>query len=86
MGRPPDERLTPATAQEACVRLSVKAMTTREIASLGSHYIVTLKAVNCQSGETIASQQVEASSEIYMRDWEVPLSDCALIRASNLIH
>jgi tetratricopeptide (TPR) repeat protein len=63
MGRSPDERLTPATAREACVRLGVKAMVSGEIARLGSRYVVTLNALNCQSGDTLASQQVEASKK-----------------------
>jgi len=63
MGRSPDERLTPATAREACVRLGVKAVVSGEIAPLGSRYVITLNALNCQSGDTLASQQVEASKK-----------------------
>jgi serine/threonine protein kinase/tetratricopeptide (TPR) repeat protein len=63
MGRSPEERLTPATAREACVRLGVKAMVSGEIAPLGGRYVVTLNALNCQSGDAIASQQVEASNK-----------------------
>jgi tetratricopeptide (TPR) repeat protein len=68
MGRSPDERLSPATAREVCIRLGVKAMVTGEIAPLGSRYVVTLNALNCQSGATIASQQVEAGSKEQVLD------------------
>jgi len=68
MGRSPDERLTPAASREICVRLGVKAMVTGEIAPLGSRYVVTLNALNCQSGDAIASQQVEAGNKEQVLD------------------
>ncbi len=46
MGRPPDERLTKDIAREICERQGLKAMLTGSIASLGSHYVITLEAVN----------------------------------------
>ncbi|MBA3515100.1 MAG: protein kinase, partial [Pyrinomonadaceae bacterium] len=63
MGRPPDERLTKDIAREICVRQGIKAMLTGSIASLGSNYVITLEAVNAQSGESIAREQVEAGSK-----------------------
>jgi eukaryotic-like serine/threonine-protein kinase len=33
------------------------------IASLGTRYIITLTAANCQSGDSLAQQQAEASSK-----------------------
>ena len=33
------------------------------IASLGSEYVLGLKAVNCQSGDTLAEEQVTAASK-----------------------
>src|SRR5579863_4315206 len=68
MGRSPDERLSAPTAREVCIRLGVKAMVTGEIAPLGTRYVVTLNALNCQSGDTIASQQVEAGSKEQVLD------------------
>lgn len=38
-------------------------MVAGSIASLGSHYVLTLDAVNCQSGDTIARAQGEAGSK-----------------------
>jgi len=63
MERSPDERITRRVGQEICQRQGVKAMMAGEIAALGANYVVTLNALDCQSGETLASQQVEAASK-----------------------
>jgi len=63
MGRPPDERLTVSVSREICERQSTKAMVTGSIASLGTRYVVTLAAINCQNGDSIARVQVEATSK-----------------------
>jgi serine/threonine protein kinase/tetratricopeptide (TPR) repeat protein len=63
MGRSPDERLTTDLARDLCLRVGSKAMLSGSIASLGSQYVLTLNAVNCQSGDSLAQQQAEASSK-----------------------
>jgi serine/threonine protein kinase/tetratricopeptide (TPR) repeat protein len=63
MGRSPDERLTTDLARDLCLRVGSKAMLSGSIASLGTQYILTLNAVNCQSGDSLAQQQAEASSK-----------------------
>ena len=63
MGKPSDERITSDVGREICQRVGVKAMLTGSIANLGSHYVITLGAVNAQSGDTLASEQVEAESK-----------------------
>ncbi|MFB3154675.1 MAG: tetratricopeptide repeat protein, partial [Candidatus Acidiferrales bacterium] len=63
MNRSPDERVTGAIAQEVCQRQGVKAMMTGEIASLGSQYVISLEAVNCQTGDLLAGEQVEVGSK-----------------------
>ena len=63
MGRSPDERVTSAVAREICLREGVKAMLTGSITSLGSHYVVTLEAVNAQNGDSLAREQAEAGSK-----------------------
>jgi len=63
MGRSPAERLTAAVSREICDRLGIKAMVTGSIASLGSQYVVTLAAVNCQNGDSIARAQSDAASK-----------------------
>jgi serine/threonine protein kinase/tetratricopeptide (TPR) repeat protein len=63
MGRPSGERITSEIGREICLRESIKAMMTGSIASLGSHYVVQLKAINSQTGDAIATEQVEVESK-----------------------
>ena len=63
MGRRADERITSDVAREICLREGVKAMLTGSIASLGSHYVITVGAVNAQSGDSLAREQVEADGK-----------------------
>ena len=63
MGRSGDERLTSDVAREVCLRENVKAMLTGSIASLGSHYVITLEAVNAQSGDSLDHERVEVESK-----------------------
>ena len=63
MGRSSDERLTTDLARDLCLRAGSKAMLAGSIANLGSQYVVTLNAVNCQSGDSLAQEQAEASSK-----------------------
>ena len=60
MGRPADERLTPEVAQEVCQRAGSKAMLLGSISDIGSHYAIGLKAVNCQNGDSLGEELVEA--------------------------
>jgi eukaryotic-like serine/threonine-protein kinase len=63
MGRAPNERLTKDIAKEICERQGIKAMIVGSIASLGSHYVVTLEAINAHAGDSIAREQTEAESK-----------------------
>jgi serine/threonine protein kinase/tetratricopeptide (TPR) repeat protein len=63
MGRSPDDRITRDIGREICERQGIKAMLTGTIASLGSHYVLTLEAVNSRSGDSIAREHVEAESK-----------------------
>jgi serine/threonine protein kinase len=62
MSHPAGTKLTPELARELCLRAGSKAYIAGAIASLGSEYVLELKAVNCQSAETLAREQVTASS------------------------
>ncbi|HUI41603.1 MAG TPA: serine/threonine-protein kinase [Terriglobia bacterium] len=62
MGRPRDTRLSEDVAREVCLRTASKAMLLGSIATLGSHYVLNLNALNCQSGDSLASALVEADS------------------------
>jgi tetratricopeptide (TPR) repeat protein len=63
MGRSGDDRVTRDVAREICQREGVKAMMLGSISSLGTHYVVTLEAVNAQNGDSLAREQVEAESK-----------------------
>jgi serine/threonine protein kinase/tetratricopeptide (TPR) repeat protein len=63
MTRPPDAKLTPDAARELCQRAGSKAYIAGAIASLGSEYVIGLKAVNCQSGDVLAQEQVTAPTK-----------------------
>jgi eukaryotic-like serine/threonine-protein kinase len=63
MGRQPDDRLTTDVARDLCQRVGSKAMLSGSIASLGSQYVVSLSAVNCQSGDSLAQEQVQAAGK-----------------------
>ena len=63
MGRPSGERITSDVGREICQRENIKAMMTGSIASLGAHYLVQLKAVNGQTGDAIATEQVEVENK-----------------------
>ena len=62
MGRSPSERLTQDIAREVCQRAQCKATLAGSISSLGSRYVLGLKAVNCATGDSLGSQQTEADS------------------------
>jgi DNA-binding winged helix-turn-helix (wHTH) protein/Flp pilus assembly protein TadD len=61
MGQPPDTRLTPQVAREICMRTGSTAVVDGSIARLGDHYAVSLDAVNCQSGDSLAGEEVEVA-------------------------
>jgi len=63
MTRPVGTKLTPELARELCQRAGSKAYLAGSIGSLGSEYVLGLKAVNCQSGDTLAQKQVTAVSK-----------------------
>ena len=63
MGRSPDDRITRDVGREICERQGIKAMLTGSIASLGSHYVITLEALNPRSGDPIAREHIEAESK-----------------------
>ncbi len=60
MNRQPGERLTSELAREVCLRSHSRALVEGSIGSVGSHYLIGLKAVNCETGDTLASAEAEA--------------------------
>jgi eukaryotic-like serine/threonine-protein kinase len=63
MGQPADAKLTPAIARELCQRMGSAAVLDGSIAQIGTKYFLTLKAVNCSSGESLASTEAQAGNK-----------------------
>ncbi len=63
MTKPRDTKLTPDVARELCQRADSKAYLAGSIASLGSQYVLGLKAVNCLSGDMLAQEQAAAPAK-----------------------
>jgi eukaryotic-like serine/threonine-protein kinase len=63
MAQPKDARLTSDLAREVCQRTAGAASIEGSISSLGSQYVVGLKAVNCHSGDVLANEQATANGK-----------------------
>ena len=63
MERSPDERVTKDVAREICQRQGLKAMFVGSIGNLGNHYVITLEAINAQTGDVIAIEQAQAENK-----------------------
>jgi Tfp pilus assembly protein PilF len=61
MGQPDDARLTPAVALEVCERTASAAVLNGSIASLGSQYVLGLRAVDCRNGQVLGAEQAQAT-------------------------
>jgi tetratricopeptide (TPR) repeat protein len=62
MNRGPGDRLSPEVAHEVCIRSNSQALLAGSIAAIGDQYLITLRATNCQNGDTLASAEAEANS------------------------
>ena len=63
MGQPLNAKLTPEIARELCQRTESAAVLDGSIATLGSQYVLGLKAVNCRTGDTLADEQERATGK-----------------------
>jgi eukaryotic-like serine/threonine-protein kinase len=61
MGQPKEARLTREIAQQVCERTGSAAVLEGSIASLGSQYILGLRARNCRTGSVLDQEQVQAA-------------------------
>jgi eukaryotic-like serine/threonine-protein kinase len=68
MGQPAEATLTPAMARELCQRTGSAAMLDGSIAQIGTGYLLALKALNCSSGDTLASAEAQASDKNHVLD------------------
>jgi hypothetical protein len=63
MGKPETSTLTGETAREVCERVGANAVLTGAISSLGSQYVLSLRAEGCANGEALDNQQAQASGK-----------------------
>src|SRR5450432_3948243 len=61
MGQPADAHLTPEIAKHICERTASAAVLDGSIASLGSQYVLGLRARNCRTSEVLDQEQVQAA-------------------------
>ncbi len=60
MGQPADAPLTPQAAREVCERTGSTTVLDGSIASLGTEYVLGLRATNCRTGNILDAEQVQA--------------------------
>jgi eukaryotic-like serine/threonine-protein kinase len=63
MSQPKQTRLTPELTREICQRTASAATIEGSISSLGSQYVLGLKAVNCRTGDVLSDEQVTANGK-----------------------
>ena len=68
MGQPADAKLTPTISRELCQRTGSAAVLDGSIAQIGTKYLLTLKAINCASGESQASTEALAADKNHVLD------------------
>jgi tetratricopeptide (TPR) repeat protein len=61
MGQPKEARLTSETAQQICERTASAAVLEGSIASVGSQYVLGLRARNCNAGNILDQEQAVAA-------------------------
>ena len=68
MGQSAEAKLTPTIARELCQRTGSAAVLNGSIAQIGTQYLLTLKAANCVSEQSLASTEAEASDKNHVLD------------------
>jgi eukaryotic-like serine/threonine-protein kinase len=68
MGRQPGERLTAPVGLEVCQREQAEAVLSGTIAELGGAYTVTLEALACATGDSLAVEQERAADKAGVLD------------------
>lgn len=63
MAKPAGTKLTPDLARDLCLRAGSKAYIAGSIASLGSQYVIGVDAINCETGDSLAQEQVTAANK-----------------------
>jgi DNA-binding winged helix-turn-helix (wHTH) protein/tetratricopeptide (TPR) repeat protein len=68
MGQPRDARLTHDVAREVCQRTAGAAVLDGSIAQVGSSYLVTLRALDCSTGDTLTTATEQTSDKNHVLD------------------
>jgi len=68
MNQSKQARLTPELARDVCQRTASAATIEGSISSLGSQYVLGLKAVNCRTGDLLSEEQVTANGKEQVLD------------------
>jgi DNA-binding winged helix-turn-helix (wHTH) protein/Tfp pilus assembly protein PilF len=63
MGQPAEQRVNEKLALEICKRTQSAAVLAGSIATLGSQYVIGLRAVTCRTGDNLDAQQLQASGK-----------------------
>ncbi len=63
MVRPADAKLTPDVASEICERTGSAAVVDGSVTSLGSQYLLSLRARNCRTGDVLDEEQAPAAKK-----------------------
>jgi tetratricopeptide (TPR) repeat protein len=63
MGHPANQPVTADVGLELCQRTGSKALLGGTISSLGNRYLIELNAIVCSTGDTLATEQGEATSK-----------------------
>ena len=63
MSLPRGTHITNQIAHDICVRDAAAATIDGSIASLGKNYVITLQAIACQAGATLAREQIQADGK-----------------------
>ncbi len=81
MGQQTVQHISNDLAREICQRAGAKASIDGSISGLGTQYVISLSAVNCATGDTLARRQAEAPNKEHILD---ALSDAASKLRSDL--
>jgi serine/threonine protein kinase/tetratricopeptide (TPR) repeat protein len=63
MVRPADAKFTPDVASEICERTASGAVVEGSVTSLGSEYVLSLRARNCRTGDVLDEEQAPAAKK-----------------------
>jgi tetratricopeptide (TPR) repeat protein len=68
MSQPQEVRLSHQLGLEVCQRTASTAVLDAAIAQVGTHYLLTLKAINCSNGDSLGSAEEQAADKDHVLD------------------